>query len=160
MTRTQRGFGAIMAIIVLVILAGLSAAILRVSAASQIGSALDMEGARAMAAANAGLEYGIYRALKPDGSAPWATCSCPDPTTCTDKTTLDLTADTNNRVLVWCDSTVYYVGPDEPGTPTPLTQRVLTITALACNASSCPDATAATSLGYIERKRVASMVLD
>jgi len=159
--KAQRGFGAIMAIIILVVLAGLAGALAFIGSSSQITSALDVQGAKALAAANAGLEYAGYRALKPDpATAPWRACSCPDPASCTDKVLLDLTADTGNRVLVWCDSKVYHVGPDEPGTPTPLTQRIAVITALACNSSTCPDPAGAANLGYVERKRSATLVLE
>lgn len=163
MTRRQSGFGAIMAIIVLVILAGLAAALIRISGGAQLASAQDINIARALAAANAGVEYGVYRALKPDGTAPWKSCTCPDinnSSTCTDKATLDLTADTGFKVLVWCDSTQYYVAPDEGGATSTVTQRILTISALACNATSCPDNTMASSPGYIERKRQASLAVD
>lgn len=156
----QRGFGAIMAIIVLVILAGLAAALASIGSASQAASALDIQSARASAAANAGLEYGLYRAVKPAGAAPWKTCSCPDPATCTDKALLDLSADTGHHVLVWCDSKAYSVGPDEPGTPTPLTQRVAVVTALACSSSTCPDPAGAANMGYTERKRSVVLLLD
>lgn len=149
-----------MAIVVLVILAGLSAALALVGSSSQVTSALDIQSARATAAANAGLEYGLYRTVKPAGAAAWGTCSCPDPATCSDKVLLDLSADTGHRVLVWCDSKEYFVGPDEPGTPTPLTQRVAVVSALACSSSSCPDPAAAATIGYTERKRSGVLLLD
>ena len=59
-TTQQKGFGAIMAIIVIVILAGLAAALAKISSAGHITSAQDIQGARAAAAAKAGIEWGVY----------------------------------------------------------------------------------------------------
>ncbi|MCX7961676.1 MAG: agglutinin biogenesis protein MshP [Burkholderiales bacterium] len=61
--RAGRGIGTIAALVVLVILAALAAAIAVVSSSQHAGAALDLQGARALQAARAGLEYGIYRAI-------------------------------------------------------------------------------------------------
>ncbi|MDW8469715.1 MAG: agglutinin biogenesis protein MshP [Burkholderiales bacterium] len=58
-----RGIGTIAALVVLVILAALAAAIAVVSSSQHAGAALDLQGARALQAARAGLEYGLYRAV-------------------------------------------------------------------------------------------------
>lgn len=58
-----RGIGTIAALVVLVILAALAAAIAVVSSSQHAGVALDLQGAKALQAARAGIEYGIYRAV-------------------------------------------------------------------------------------------------
>lgn len=61
--RLERGIGTIAALIVLVILAALAAAIAVVSSSQHAGAALDLQGAKALQAARAGFEYGVYRAI-------------------------------------------------------------------------------------------------
>lgn len=133
----QAGFGAIAAIMILVILAALSAAIVSVSTASQMGSAQDMLAARAWQLAQAGTEYGLRRALK-DGWCGTADWPSPD--------------DAGFNVNVACSQQTFNDGETAPGTA--LTLRVFTVTATACNGASCPDATAARA-GYVERQRIA-----
>jgi MSHA biogenesis protein MshP len=140
--RPSRGFGAIAAIFVLVVLASLAAAIVRLGQSTQTGSAQDILGARAWAAARAGTEWGLYQALK----GGWSTCGGGT------SQTLDLTADTGVRVTVRCTSSVYNEG--ETATGAVQTLRLYTIDAVACNSSSaCPDNTRAVQPGYIERRR-------
>lgn len=62
--QNQRGFGIVAAIFILVILAGLAVAITVVSTTQHLGSALDIQGARAYQAARTGIEWGLYKALK------------------------------------------------------------------------------------------------
>ena len=139
--RASGGFGAIAAIFVLVVLASLAAAIVRIGQSTQTGSAQDILGARAWATARAGTDWGLYQALK--GS--WSTCSGASQT-------LDLTADTGFKVTVRCTSNVYNEGEDATGAVQTL--RLYTIDAVACNsASACPDNTRAVQPGYIERRR-------
>ncbi|PKO29741.1 MAG: MSHA biogenesis protein MshP [Betaproteobacteria bacterium HGW-Betaproteobacteria-7] len=137
----QQGFGAIMAIVVLVILAALSAAMLRFGTVQQLTSAQDVLSARAWAAAGAGTEWGLHRALKGnwcDGAAV--------------NQTLDLTAETGFRVRVACSSRQFNEGESAPGVAA--TVRVYRIDAVACNgAANCPDDVMATSPGYVERRR-------
>jgi MSHA biogenesis protein MshP len=96
-------------------------------------------GARANAAARAGLQWGLYQAFK--GS--WTACSGASQTI----------SDGNGlRVTVSCDSRSFNEGETSPGTPRTL--RVFTLDAVACNGSgSCPDAAAAVTPGYVERRR-------
>ena len=65
--RRQCGFSLVSAIFLLIVLAGLGAAIVHVSTAQHTGSALDLEGTRAYQAARAGIEWGLYRRLR-DGA--------------------------------------------------------------------------------------------
>jgi MSHA biogenesis protein MshP len=139
--RASGGFGAIAAIFVLVVLASLAAAIVRIGQSTQTGSAQDILGARAWAAARAGTEWGLYQALK--GS--WTTCSGASQT-------LDLSSDSGFRVTVRCNSIVYNEGEDATGAVQTL--RLYTIDAVACNSAiACPDNARAVQPGYIERRR-------
>lgn len=61
--RRQTGFGAIAAILILVILAALAAALMRIGTGQQLGSVQDLLSARAWQAAKAGNEWGLYQAL-------------------------------------------------------------------------------------------------
>lgn len=61
----QSGVSLVTAIFLLVVLAMLGVAIVSVSGAHQISSALDVQGARAYQAARAGIEWGLYKQLRP-----------------------------------------------------------------------------------------------
>lgn len=155
--KQQKGFGAIAAIVVLVILAVLAAAIVSIGAGQAIGSAQDVMSARAWQAARAGNEWGLYQALK----GTWTTCSSASP-----KQTL--VPEIGFRVTVSCDSKAYYEGDCDPIDPSPYCVvhptdplkkvkqiRVYTVSATACNSSTaCPDNAMAASMGYVERTRV------
>ncbi|HEY8606815.1 MAG TPA: agglutinin biogenesis protein MshP [Noviherbaspirillum sp.] len=76
----QSGFSLISAIFLLVVLAVLGAAIVQVSTAQHIGSALDLQGARAYQAARAGIEWGLFRELE-QNACPGAPASFQPPAT-------------------------------------------------------------------------------
>jgi MSHA biogenesis protein MshP len=138
---TQRGFGVIAAIFVLVILAALAAAIVRFGVGAQTTSARAVLAARASQAARAGTEWGLYQAFK--GS--WVACSGASQT-------LDLRSEQGFRVTVSCDSRAFNEGQLDTGATRVV--RVYTIDAVACNqGASCPDNTQATAPGYVERRR-------
>lgn len=59
----QRGFGVIAAIVILVVLAGLSAFVVSISTTQNSGFVQDVQGARALRAAAAGIEWGATRWL-------------------------------------------------------------------------------------------------
>lgn len=142
----ERGFGAIAAIVILVILAVMGAAIVGISTSQQISSAQDIISARAWQAARAGNEWGLFKALSNTLPAdPWHTCN-------NLTQTIDLTADTGFHVTVTCNSWAYNEGESTPGVAQVV--RVFRITAVACPAATCPatDVSAA-GLGYIERTR-------
>lgn len=134
----ERGFGAIIAIIVLVIMAIISAGLLRLGTTQQATSAQDILSARAWQAARAGNEWGLYQAVRA-GS-------------CVAGTTLDLRASTGFSVTVTCTAKTYNEGESSPGVP--LVTTTYNIQATACNSAVCPDATLATTPGYVERKRL------
>lgn len=68
-----RGFTLVSALFVLVVLAALGATLAQVSLRQQLGSASEIEAARAFQAARAGLEWGAFQALRnpaPPAAAP------------------------------------------------------------------------------------------
>lgn len=145
-----RGMGAIAVVLVLVVLAAIAAAVVRMGNQSHSQTSQALQGARATAAARAGVEWGLFQAFR--GS--WTACSGASQT-------LDLAADGGGlRVTVSCDSQLFNEGESAPGTPA--TVRVFTIDAVACASRSattaCPDAGAATTQGYVERRRVVQAV--
>lgn len=83
----DRGFSLVTAIFLLVILAGLGAAIVSISGVQQMSSALDVQGARAYQAARAGIEWGLYQKLRANsciamtGISPGTTFTMPAGTT-------------------------------------------------------------------------------
>ena len=140
MKNPQRGFGAIMAIVVLVLLAALAAAVVRFGSTAQATNAQNILSARATQAARAGTEWGLYQAFK--GS--WTACSGASQT-------LDLTGSTGFRVTVSCDSRSFNEGESAPGAARVV--RIYTIDAVACSSTSCPDNSAAVAPNYIERRQ-------
>jgi MSHA biogenesis protein MshP len=135
----QRGLGAVMAIVILLILASLAGALLRFGATQQISIAQDVLMARAEAALRAGSEWGKYQALQKNA--------------CASSATLDLRPETGFRIAVDCEKKSFNEG--KTSLDVSRTVNVFTITATACNSvSSCPDNSMATSPTYIERQRV------
>ena len=140
MRRVQSGLGAIAAIMILVILAALSAAIISFSTGQQLASAQDVLASRAWLVASAGTEGGLYRALKSN--------------LCNDTQTWTSADDPAFKVTVVCSSNDYNDGETVVGTPRYL--RVFQVVATACNsgAASCPDDGASAGVGYVERQRI------
>lgn len=138
-TSPQRGFGALAAIVVLVVLAAIAAAVIRLSGSAQGSAAQQLLSARAAQAAQAGVEWGLYQALR-NGSCGGST--------------LDLSTDLGMRVAVTCSVALYNEGLTSAGTNQPL--RLFTIDAVACNSTSCPDAARAVTPNYVERRRQVS----
>lgn len=137
--RRPQGLGAVAVIVVLVMLASLAAALLRLGQQTQAASTQDLQGARASVAARSGLEWGLHQALK----GPWTACSNASQT---------IDGGSGLRVTVSCDSRTFNEGEDDNGVPR--TVRVYTLDAVACSSSgSCPDAAAAVTGGYVERRR-------
>ena len=143
-----RGLGVIAALVLLVLLSTLAAALVRLTWTQQTTLAQDIDSARAFQGAYAGTQWGMYQALR--GS--WTTCAGATQT-------LDLRSSMGVRVTVSCTSDVYNEGETTAGTGTPLTVRLYTITAVACNgaAATCPDNASVTRPNYVERMRVAKV---
>lgn len=134
----QRGFGAIAAIVILVFLAALAAAMMKLGVSQQMGSAQDVLSARAWQAARAGTEWGLFQAIQNDRCA---------------VLTLDLSASTGFWVTVTCTSNTYNEGESVAGTSQK--RKIYTINAVACNDSGgCPaNGNQVASPGYVERAR-------
>ena len=141
----QRGLGAIAIIVIIVVLGALAASIARLGTASHRALSNDVTAARALQAAHAGKEWGLYQALH--AGASWNSCSG-------NSQTLDLTADFGMHVNVSCNSILYNEGLQDDGV-TPKTVRIFTIDALACSSTSCPDNSRSVLIGYVERRVVA-----
>ena len=135
----QRGFGAIVALVILVIMAVLAAGLVRLGTTQQATSTQDILSARAWQVARAGNEWGLYQALQ-SGSCSGA------------PVTLDLRAATGFSVTVSCASMNFKEGETSPGTPQSIT--TYSIKAVACNSDACPDAASAATPGYVERERL------
>ena len=60
----SRGVGLVTAIFLLVVLASLAVASVRIFTAQQASSSMDLEGARAYQAARAGIEWGLFQRLR------------------------------------------------------------------------------------------------
>jgi MSHA biogenesis protein MshP len=157
--KRQRGFGAIAAIVVIVILAGLSAAVVMVGTTQQSTFTQDLLAARAWQAARTGTDWGLFQALQPSGiwSVGAASDLCPAGGSALGNgkdrtTTLDLTATTGFYVTVTGRCWRYNEGLQPSGAVQ--TVSVYNITAVACPVNGCPATGAAVaSPGYIERSR-------
>ena len=123
------GFAIVSAIFILVVLAALGAFMISISSQQHIGSALDVQGARAYQAARAGIEWGLHRQLRSGSCLPSTNFSPP------------ATSMAGFTVNVSCVAT-----PDGSGGPT-----VFVITSTACNDATCPNTTNPGNL-YIERR--------
>ncbi len=133
------GLGAIAVIVVLVMLAAMAAALLRLGQQAQSASTQTLQSVRAAVAARSGLEWGLYQAFK----GPWTSCS---------NTSQTIDGGGGLRVTVSCDSRSFNEGEDEAGNPRVV--RVYTLDAVACSGlANCPDAAAAVSSNYVERRR-------
>lgn len=67
----QRGFSIVTAIFLIVVLAGLGAAMVSISTSSNTASVQDLQGARAYQAARAGAEWALYRNLRQGTACPF-----------------------------------------------------------------------------------------
>lgn len=144
----QRGFGAIAAIVVLVILAALAAAMTRFGSVQQLTSAQDVLSVRALVAARSGLEWGMYKAMQPGN---WCDTNPLEH--------LDLMTETGFLASVKCEkSATYHEGEETAGTPN--TFDIYTLTVTACNmptAGACPNPGAVATPGYVERQLQAAV---
>jgi MSHA biogenesis protein MshP len=75
--RRQAGVGIVTAIFLLVVLAGLAAAMVSLYTAQQTSSNVDLLGARAYQAARAGMEWGLFRQTRAGQCAPLSRFALP-----------------------------------------------------------------------------------
>ena len=132
--RLQRGFTLVTAIFILVVLVSLAAATL-ISTSQQLGSAADIQGAKAYQAARAGIEWGVYQVTRAS--------------TCSASTTFTLTPASLSDFTITVECTPF---TDASTGPT-----VYRIIATACNrpgtGGSCPNTDAGgPGTNYIERR--------
>jgi len=134
----QAGFGALVAILVLVILAALAAAMTRFGSVQHMTSAQDVMAVRALVAARTGVEWGLYQAF--NATPPCAASN-------------DLSVDGFSVNVNCVLSDEFREGESAPGTPNRI--HLYTLTATACNmpdaAGHCPNAGAVPLPGYVER---------
>lgn len=146
--QAQRGFAAIAAIFLVVILAALGAFMLTFSNTQQLTSAQDIQGTRAYWAARAGLEWGIGSVVASASTPP----ACPilgtssPATPILSITPLATTFDGGVRVTVTCSRTGY-------------TEASATANRFIFQFTSVATTTGGTvgSIGYVERSLSASM---
>jgi MSHA biogenesis protein MshP len=143
--RQQAGMGAVVAIVILVMLSSLAAGLVRLSWTAETSSGADILAARARQAAKAGLEWGLFQALR----GTW--------TACTSATqTLDLRSQTGMWVTITCTGNSYVEGADSGSNARVV--RITNIEAVACNGTAtCPDNASAANLGYVERRQRTSV---
>jgi len=130
--RTQRGFAIVSGLFILVVLAALGGFILSISSQQQLGSALDVQGARTYEAARSGIEWGLHRQLQAGSCAASTSFTPPAPTLA------------GYTVTVRCTATI-----GTNGAPTSYL-----VQATACNqpaAGSCPNITNP-GANYVERR--------
>jgi MSHA biogenesis protein MshP len=143
----QEGFAYIAAIVVVVVLAMLGVAAVRMATTQQAGASQDELGVRALQAARAGTEMGVYLAGLTNG--------------CQSSRVLNLSAETGFWVMVSCTNVrapQYFEGEQAGGTPAPV--QIFEIDAIACNVNDCPAAAPqSTSRDYVERRRSVSVCL-
>lgn len=144
-TMRPHGFTLVSALFVLVVLAALGATLAQVSLRQQLGSASELEAARAYQAARAGLEWGAFQVLRnpaPPAAAPG----------CFGSTSFTITGLSGFTVTVSCTRT--------PGSGTladgATTLAFFQLVANACNAPSggaCPGS-GTPQATYVERQLV------
>jgi MSHA biogenesis protein MshP len=140
-----RGVSLITAVFLVVVLAGLTAAILRITVVQQSSAAMDMLGVQAYQAARSGLEWGIYQQLRVQPTvvlpaSPVACFASPQTFAMPSSGTLR-----NFSVTVTCTA--------KTGNAVGDTTNRWTIAAVACNqpgAAGCPNAT--TNVEYVQRR--------
>lgn len=146
--RPAGGFAYIAAVILLVVMAGLALAVVRLSA-TQANTATEAAlSARASQAARAGLEWMFYQ-LRTKNTAG-----------CAGTTLGDFQADTGFKVTLSCSYAAYHEGQN-PADGSVVVKNLYQVVAVACNggAASCPDDASSALPDYTERRRVATVCI-
>lgn len=154
--RKQGGFAYIAAVVLLVVVAGVIAGVLRLTASQQATANDAVLIARAGQAARGGIEWMMYRIGTDAASAP-----CPADTVSAPTATPvgDFRNASGFNVTVTCGFRQYKEGVDQAGAA--VVKNIYTIDAVACNGNgaSCPDNAGAGAPDYTERRRVATICL-
>lgn len=136
----QSGFAYIAAVVLLIVVAGVCTALLRLSGTQQATVSQGLMGARANLAARGGIEWGFYQ-IRGGGN-------------CFAAQTLNgFNADSGFVVQVECTRTTFNEGESSPGAA--IGKAIYSISAVACNAAACGEAAVARP-DYVERRRVAT----
>jgi MSHA biogenesis protein MshP len=130
----QRGVGLVTAIFLLVVIAGLAAALVTVFTSQQAGSALDQQGTRAYQAARAGIEWGLFRKTQAKVCDATTTFALPSGTTLSGFT-----------VTVACAAV------PGPGGSTDLARTVIRATACNQPVNGACGVTPGNNLDYVQR---------
>ena len=138
MKKLQYGFSIVTAIFLIVVLAGLGAAMVTFSTSQSQSSAMDVMGSRAYQAARAGIEWATYQII--NNAAPATAANCNQTFT---QGSLGGTL-SPFAVTVTCS----YVSSAVTGDP--LINYIYAVSAVACTAPTCPATTAPNS-SYVER---------
>ncbi len=151
MLRTQGGFAYIAAVILLVLMAGMATAIVRLNtsqANAATGAALT---ARASQVARAGLEWAFYQ-LRTKNAGGCAAANL---------TLTDFQKDTGFVVTVSCNPPRSYNEGQNPSDGSEVVKNIYQVEAVACNGSagSCPDDNSSAQVDYTERRRVATVCM-
>ncbi|MBD8657315.1 MSHA biogenesis protein MshP [Oxalobacteraceae sp. CFBP 13730] len=146
--RAQSGFAYIAAIVLLVVVAGMATALLRLTGTQQSTVNQALLGAKAGLAARAGIEWGFRTCLTTAGITDLS----------------QFRNETGFNVSVDCQFTDYREGERASGqTSVSQVKRIVQINAVACNGSAarCPDANANIVAGaeYVERARMATVCI-
>jgi MSHA biogenesis protein MshP len=122
----QAGIGIVTAIVLLVMLAGLAAAIVTLNTGQHVASGMDFQGSRAYQAARAGAEWAVYQARINDSCVSSSDFTLPAPMA-------------DFRVSVTC----------VPGTLDGIVRYHVRSTACTISTTSCPNFS--TSADYVQR---------
>ena len=142
--RRAAGFTLLSLVFVLVVLTALGAALANIAVRQQMGSAAEVDAARALQAARAGLEWGAFQVLRnpaPPAAAP----------ACFSNTSFSPAGLSSFTVTVSCTRTPT-TGTVSDGATTLVFYQLV---ANACNASTssaCPNTSAAPQTSYAERQ--------
>ncbi len=140
----QLGLGTITAIVVLVVLAGLGAAIASLTQMANLNQSLDVLGSRALMAARAGVEWQSWLILNPEDTNP-AVAPFTTPYACPSTQSQSFSGLDEFNVSVTCSM----VNPTEDTNAI----RIYKLVSVACNKPSggiCPNTSAPTGT-YVER---------
>lgn len=158
--RAQAGFAYIAAVVLLVVLAGLALAALRLSGAEQATVSQAVIGARAGQAARGGLEWAFYQLRGTTGTASAGGSAVTACNAVNGKTLADFAAATGFKVTLTCTLNTYVEGQQADGGN--WSKNIFQLGATACNgtAAACPDSAGVAGPDYIERARSASICID